>query len=223
MFELLRKGSRAYHEYPGSDQFYDDMRKRMDEVQWAAPHAITQTTAATVREFLNRWASHFLATEEQLADALRHAGRGLALFHWETIVSVDFSIPRGGWPSTSALIADEFDAIRLCNPARNQSTAASKVLHMINPQIFVMWDAAICKGHGVHHREGRQYAYEFLPKMQRFAREAIRQCVLVERCPHEEAIARICTCGHTMAKVLDEYNYACYTQGLKDLILQYPV
>ena len=50
-----------------------------------------------------------------------------------TIQDVEFN------KETRCSIVRLFDTIARCNGGRYESTAASKVLHVVNPKLFVMW------------------------------------------------------------------------------------
>ncbi len=117
------------------------------------------------------------------------------------------------------LIGCCFDKLAKCGPrrteeesARNQATAASKILHIINPGLFLMWDGAIIRGYG-GHVERLLYA-DFLRRMQMLAKCAIKQVKENESHHSDEtAIASLTGCKHTLAKTLDEYNYMKYTRN----------
>jgi hypothetical protein len=78
---------------------------------------------------------------------------------------------------------------------RYESTDASKILHTILPDFFVMWDDEIKDRLVGGRRMGATYAFHFLPMS---AIEFIR-----ERCD-----------GKTLAKLVDEYNYMKHTKKL---------
>ena len=91
------------------------------------------------------------------------------------------------------------------------STAASKILHTINPNLFVMWDRKIRKCRKVSGMGlGREYVHVFLLKMQRIADEAIKQVEAQEGLSREVAIkcfTEHCKYNNSLAKIIDEYNF----------------
>ena len=109
----------------------------------------------------------------------------------------------------STRIAGMFKTIATCG-SRNETTAASKILHSLHPGLFVMWDAAIQLGYAVSG-SGEDYAKRFLPRMQRIAVIALEQIAAAQGLTRETAVETLTRCGHTLAKVLDEYNYAKFT------------
>lgn len=117
-------------------------------------------------------------------------------------------------------IRDVFDKVADCTLiGRFESTDASKILHTILPNFFVMWDDAIKNWMVNGRRMGATYAFDFLPKVQRELEEAIKSCMIERKLTWAEAIKYIreATGGQTLAKLADEYNYTKCT--LHDLSL----
>ena len=91
------------------------------------------------------------------------------------------------------------------------SVGTSKILHAaVNPELFVMWDNKIRDGYSLQN-SGYSYAYEFLPRMQKQAREAVEQVMNKKRLSRDDAIKYLTPCGRSLAKVIDEYNYVKFT------------
>lgn len=102
-------------------------------------------------------------------------------------------------------------------------TAISKVLHLLNPELFVMWDEDIREKYGVR---GSVNGYiEFLKKMQVEIKEALDGEAKNRGYSKEEVARRICEeltsekLGRefirkkTLAKLIDEYNWTLCHQG----------
>ena len=116
----------------------------------------------------------------------------------------------------SDAICSSFKKIANCGPPskrngrpNNEVTAASKILHIINPELFVMWDRAIISGYGGYNR--RLFYTDFLRRMQKLANYAIHQFEKECGVCRDVAIERLQCDGHTLAKTLDEYNYVKFT------------
>ena len=110
------------------------------------------------------------------------------------------------------LIGESFDAIASAGK-RYESVATSKMLNIVvNPDLFVMWDGYIQQGYSVG-RTGPQYAYEFLPKMQRLAKKAVAQVMRHEDRSRDDATRSLTPRNQSLAKVVDEYNYVKFTSG----------
>jgi hypothetical protein len=94
---------------------------------------------------------------------------------------------------------------------------SSKVLHLLQSELFIMWDDKICtyyhKGHrkrGMRHqRGGGNCYYEFLSEMQTHAQEMLKA---VEERAVLEQIEKICGYPKTLTKALDEANYLIHTK-----------
>ena len=120
----------------------------------------------------------------------------------------------------SVEIRRTFDKVAECpGGGRYESTDASKILHTIVPNFFIMWDDKIKDGTVQSGSNGAVYAIKFLPKMQLELKEAIESCMKEKQLGHEEAIeyiSKACN-GKTLAKMADEYNYVKYTKGYSNL------
>lgn len=105
-------------------------------------------------------------------------------------------------------------------------TAVSKILHLLNPELFVMWDEEIRKKYGV---KGSADGYiEFLRKMQNEMNEALEEEAKRRGSNKDEIAKRICEelpskklgqefIRHirkkTLAKLIDAYNWILCHQG----------
>lgn len=111
-------------------------------------------------------------------------------------------------------LRDVFDKVANCTLVnRYESTDASKILHTILPNFFIMWDYEIRNWTVQGRRTGATYAFDFLPKMKEELEEAIATCMKEKHLSRAEAIGYIQeqTGGQTLAKLADEYNYTKYT------------
>jgi len=114
-------------------------------------------------------------------------------------------------------IQDVFNKVANCTRKgdRYESTAASKIIHTILPDLFVMWDRKIRRGTlgDEERKSGVEYARNFLPFAQKELEKAITTCMTERKMKRDEAIKFIreqCA-GKTLAKLADEYNYMKYT------------
>lgn len=100
------------------------------------------------------------------------------------------------------------------------SVAASKVLHVLLPEFFMMWDNFIAPAYGAKMQTpcGEDYVYGFYPHAQLVAHRALDECCERWGWTQEQAEQWLRgVCGHTLAKVIDEYGYVKYTLG-KDAV-----
>ncbi|MGF3573673.1 MAG: hypothetical protein ACQXXG_09695 [Candidatus Bathyarchaeia archaeon] len=108
------------------------------------------------------------------------------------------------------LIIDLYDDIRktpfLSKKGKQKEvgpTAASKVLHLTCPDLFVMWDTAIRnKGYGKYNGDGKDY-YEFLCEMKDIAK-ALENTI-------RELQQRY---GERVTRLLDQYNWMEFTEKI---------
>ena len=106
-----------------------------------------------------------------------------------------------------------------CRIRRFESTDASKLLHAILPNLFVMWDDKIKKGligfrNSGREYDGRCYAYEFLPSMQKSAKQFLDSYIQENGKDYDNASKQISQLseGYTLAKLIDELNYITFTK-----------
>jgi hypothetical protein len=99
---------------------------------------------------------------------------------------------------------DEFlVALRIANGTKagaHSPVAVAKALHLLAPMFFPLWDDKIAREYGCHYAFKPAVKYlEFVATSRRFA-ETLRRLGIESR-------------GHkTLLKLIDEYNYAKYTQ-----------
>lgn len=97
-------------------------------------------------------------------------------------------------------------------------TATSKILHLSQPELFVMWDNAISKFYhkihsknGVKHQIGEEKCYfEFLKNMQQLSKDLLKnntESVILNK------LKEISNYDKTLAKALDEHNYVTITKA----------
>ena len=121
-------------------------------------------------------------------------------------------------------VRDIFDLVANCAlDNRYESTGASKILHTILPNFFVMWDKKIKDNLVGGGRLGAVYAFRFLPRMQSELNKAIETCIEDKWMKREDAISHIRTQTNeaTLPKLIDEYNYMKITKehpSLKDSV-----
>ncbi len=102
--------------------------------------------------------------------------------------------------------------------SRYESTGTSKILHLLYPPLFVMWDSAIRGGYAVNGRSG-DYAERFLPRIQREGREAVDSYIAERKAGPSTAVReleKLCG-GRTFTKLIDEYNYCKFTLRVDEL------
>jgi hypothetical protein len=104
------------------------------------------------------------------------------------------------------LVCKENEKIKGIGP-----TSASKIMHCVVPEVFMMWDNKIREGYGY---AGNEVGYlKFMLDSQRILRMIMRTYPKSPEDLCREAYPNI---NKTLTKLLDEFNYMKFTQG-KDL------
>ena len=171
--------------------------------------------------FLNRWKCR-LPCSIELANHIKNTFRQLTPFlrvlEGETLEDIVFDKTKSVGDEklkNREIIRHIFDKTSDMGKNGYMPVPASKLLHMVNPKLFVMWDKNIGKRY-VPKLDGHHYAYVFLPQMQREVNEAIDAYVKDTNLNRNAAIKQMEShCGRTLAKLVDECNYIKYTRPLQ--------
>ena len=221
LYQAIRLGSELYHCDANLSSSNEAYRKLlccdMDHSKWQNPNSLDMEEVKKVRDFVVRtWKTRNMqAKSEHLLPVLEKVLPKLNKLRGKTILDVCLDEKIYG-ESIADVICSSFKKIANCGPPskrngrpNNEVTAASKIFHIINPELFVMWDRAIISGYGGYNR--RLFYTDFLRRMQKLAKYAISQIENECGVCRDEAIARLMCDGHTIAKALDEYNYVKFT------------
>ena len=214
LYEAVRLGCYLYHKNVRSyNDAYGDYLRRRDAFKWDNPERLDPIEVGELITFANRWNCRMPSGPEntdRMLDGLKRATPSLNLLRHRTLLDIRFDeMVRG--TTASQLIARSFDQISGAG-LRLEKVATSKMVHVaFNPDLFVMWDNAIMRAYDCQSGDGRAYAETFLPKMQRIAESAIGQAMTIEGLSHDDAVASLAPCQQSLAKVLDEFNYAKFT------------
>lgn len=145
---------------------------------------------------------------EQLAKALRDKSALFQKLHNESLLTVNLEASQ-----VKEAIKEIYNAIKVkfIGP-----TAVSKILHLLNPELFVMWDEAIRRK--IYNVSGTAEGYlNFLREVKRKVEEMISNETRRTGRSKEEIIEKICSelpseklgekyTRKTLAKLIDEYN-----------------
>lgn len=189
-------------------------------------------TVAEVRDhvvgFLNKWRTRLPARSAKgLLDAIRDSNLDLRTLAGcdlrSAALEVDSAAENEG-SSVFILVARCYD--RLCLAPRIGPTAASKVLHILCPSLFVMWDAAILEYYQAKDstidQTGSGYA-AYLKRMQELSRTVTNDFEKSGpdapkssgKTPEEYLSFRLAyAVPKTLAKYVDEYNWITITNNV---------
>ena len=221
LYEKIRQGCEKYHKheyaYDGAYGRYIDDK---DQAKWDNPASLDYAEVKRLVGFLNEWKTRMPSNDEtirRLLNNLKTAVPRLNTLRSATLLDANLD------ETTKRMIAVCFDtiagsAIRRDGVQVTVSVGTSKMLNVaINPELFVMWDGAIQSGHGPMNDAGDGYARIFLPKMQAIAKRAVSEVMDKENLFLEAAIQSFterCENKNSLAKIIDEYNYARFTAGM---------
>jgi hypothetical protein len=121
---------------------------------------------------------------EKLTAAIVQSGPTVAKLKDETLSGADLSSLRDD-------IARMYDALSAIKGV--EYTGASKIMHLLNRELYVMWDSYISEHYGFRDRDGTDYA-EFLALMKSLFGGV--EWIYTDR---------------TLAKAVDEFNYVTIT------------
>jgi len=196
------------------NRFYFDYMGSRDEAAWYSDAGPNDVQVTELFRFLNQWASHYPSD----ADARARFKRAylqvlprLRALQGLTLLDTAFDRDVVQEMCVSEAVSSIFETIAGLG-SRYASTATSKILHVLNPPLFVMWDSAIRGGYAVDSRSD-DYARRFLPRVQRQAKEAVDSYIRDGRADPATAVQdleRLCD-GRPLAKLVDEYNYCKFT------------
>ena len=202
-------------------RYYDQYIKSRSAQKWESPDTLDIQEAQLLIDFINQWATRTPMKPGDLLRGYRMAFLVLQRLKGLRFETVNLSGLVGADGETVAsAIAKAFGAIATCG-RRNESTGASKILHTLQPDLFVMWDMRIAGGYGLckdatqQRPNGHEYAHVFLPRLKYEADEAIATYLAESPVATEDPAAQITSLAGapTFPKLLDEYNYMKYTLG----------
>ena len=145
---------------------------------------------------------------EQLSKQLRNSKEAFQKLQGKSLLDIDLDDVE-----VRDNIKRTYDAIRIKYIG---ATAISKILHLLNPEIYVMWDKDIRKKYKVV--ESAEGYFDFLKQMKAEVEEALEEEAKKEKSSEKEIAEKICRelpskklgQGHdrkTLAKLIDEYNW----------------
>ena len=149
--EAIKRACEIYHideSGTGYNRAYDGLLDSMVPVKWKQPEFLDQIEVEKVVNFINgNFRGRMQASASQLLPALREILPHLNVLRNMNIISVNFNESLAENIDVRREIEVCFNLLADSGP-RHESTGTSKILHIINPNLFVMWDSAIRGGYG---------------------------------------------------------------------------
>lgn len=199
----------AYHKAYNYDEYFEDKCWET----WENPH-ITVDEISKLFKFIKSWDRFFQGDVKKFQ-------RIYAEIHPVLVEMWDLKIEEVGLEDKefTVKIRDVFHKVAKCTLIdRYESTDASKILHTVIPDFFVMWDDKIKDGLVQGRSMGATYAFFFLKIAQDAINEAIQTCMDEKGLERSDAIQHIrdaCD-GKSLAKLVDQYHFLKYTKNYPD-------
>jgi len=187
-------------------------------VDWQNLHELTdKEIMRRVVNFLNQWSSHIKKTPEVvigIKEAHRDSLSYLKMIQAETLWDLNLEkkmIINNNEFKLGEILHHIFKRYRDIG-YHLREVASSKILHHINPNVFIMWDNRIIRAYNVK-RTSADYVYDFLPLMKEKTNQVIESYVRDYKLDRDEAINKLNSYREhkTLVKLIDEYNWITYT------------
>lgn len=211
--DVISKATRLFTKYTGSDVVYVDCVGSLSKVESLSKIGNEEVTK--IIDFLVEWKCRGLVSSrseninkmsvqvKNIKEILRSLNNEFEKLQGYNLR--DIPLENEDIESTIMKIYEKVDSVSWVGP-----TAASKIMHVINPHLFMMWDVAIRskkKGYGYESGTSNQYI-KFMKKMQSMA---IRLKTNWEEKKIEIPIKK----RRTLPKLMDEFNYMGITRNIK--------
>ena len=226
-WQKLIEASRLYRKHvKKANEAYDLHMKEREPKQWERNEGPSDPELALLFTFLNQWGTHCPSDPRcraSFGEAYKHVLQRLRLLEGCDLLEARFDGEVAAGKTLSDTIQEVFEALATANrklTKRYESTATSKILHVLRPQLFVMWDTAIRSGYAVKEgSESSEYGSWFLPRMQREAREAVDSYAAETKSERRVAVQELEKLGgeRPITKLLDEYNWCKFRLGCREL------
>jgi len=207
--------SRLYRQHvKKANEAYDLHMEQRKLKQWELDGEPSDEEVASLIKFINGWATRYPSdphSQASLKKAYGHVLPRLKLLEGCDIVEARLDSQVANGEMFSKTIQEVFETLAGAG-TKHQWTGASKILHVLRPRLFVMWDTAIRGGYAVSE-SSEDYACLFLPRMQREVREAVGSYIMENNCGPRTAVQELEKRGggRPITKLLDEYNYCRFT------------
>ena len=128
----------AFYQFERRAKFYDEYLRNRNNTQWLSPD-LPMNEIDKLFKFIKRWDYHFRGSKNKFKFVYQNIYPLFVDLRDELFINIDLSSKDNEFKITTI-----FDAFAICNEeGRYESTDASKIIHTINPRLFIMWDRRI--------------------------------------------------------------------------------
>jgi len=215
--ELFRESDKG----KDPDRFYAAHKRERKPDQWERNEGPSDPEIKLLFTFLNQWGTHYPNDERSRAcfkNSYKEVLPRLRLLKGHDLIEARFDSQVAGGKTLSDTIQEVFETLASAGGKPYKSTGTSKILHVLGPRLFVMWDSAIRGGYAVSETSN-DYARLFLPRVQREAHEAVDSYITENQSEPRTAVEELEKRGGSRptTKLVDEYNYCKFTLKLPEL------
>jgi exonuclease VII large subunit len=209
-FVSLVKGSCLFHYVYSNDTSYDDI---LSKTFWSNLSQITISETREILRFLNKWKCRLSNNcAQNLQQSLQQISPQMQSFQTQRLENIILNSQNIQQITT------------IYNNLNNviKPTATSKVMHLINVNLFPMWDQYICEGYGIKSncRTAQNYI-NFMQQLQKILNNIVNKIIRQRNVNQQQAIQIIKNSTfqgkYSLVKILDEYNYMKFTYSLLGL------
>ncbi len=204
----LLKAHKFFYDVEKRYHFYDAYMGAKDSAAWFSSPQVPLKEGLLLFGWVHTWDPNFEGDLAQILEIYSNIFSYMKSLENKSLVDFDFY---GGDAKSMCLVFDSFATC--CKSKRYESTDASKMLHVIIPKLFVMWDNKIRTNLVGGRRDGNCYTNEFMLSMQKLARQLLDGYIQEKGGDYESASNQISQSAHnyTLAKLIDEFNYLRFT------------
>ena len=213
----LIKAHKFFIKEEGRFKFYDAYMKARDPKAWFQSSDVPLKEGLLLFGWVHSWDPNFEGDLTRFLQIYEDIFPSVKTFENETLIDIDFT------GDAKDSLHEIFDSIANCNRTKRfgkqrfESTDTSKILHVLIPKLFVMWDRKIRRGilGDAERKSAREYVYEFLPEMQKLAKTFLDSYISEKGGNYESAAQDISKMvdNYTLAKSIDELNFLRFTLG----------
>lgn len=208
-YQMLLLAHDAFYKFEPRANKYDNFMANKNPELWNVPN-LPDKEVINLFKFIRSWDRFFTGQKHIFTKTFSEYFHEINNLEGKTFLEIDLSDKK-----VQTSMFNVFDNFAQCNETGNyESTAASKLAHAMNPELFIMWDTNIREGYlgAQEEKDANNYVYDFLPLMKVELNELLTYCIGDGNISRNEAynlLEKIT--GNSVPKLIDQYNYMTFT------------